>query len=258
MPRTKREDETLVARILRAKPPLFWWFLANTLALCLAILSWVLFLNVFQTPDNPRNYKILEWLGRLEPIEAFTALNAPKGDALSPPTLYKKYYNLTENDRKLLNKLLLKNYISNLDDTTLNTYIQGQYRILQTRPLTELDVISNGIAIQAQALVKPDDFHPETPYLVLIEFILPGTSNSATDPYTISKGDLLQINKNPFHGSVLHVERIDRPGDEPLISLTVVPLVYETPFTTPSGAKFKMTPPEHINLEARFPIFKAN
>lgn len=258
MPRTKREDDSLVARILRSKPPLFWWFLANTLALCLALLSWIFFLSVFRNPDNPRNYKLLEWMGRLEPIAAFTALNPPSGDALNPTTLYKKYYNLTDGDRELLNKELIKNYITNFDDPSLNTYIQGEYRILQVRALTKDDIFQNGIAIQAQAIVKPDDFHPATPYLVLIEFILPNAPDSALDPHTITQGDLLQINKNPYHASVLYVDRIDRDGDEPLISLSVVPLVYETPFSTPSGVKLNIAPPEHLNLEGAFPVFKAN
>lgn len=254
MPRPKPDDDTLVARILRVKPPYFWWFLVNTTALCLAILSWIFFLQVFQNPDIPSNYKLLEKMGRLQPINAFTQLDAPKGSAHNPTTLYKKYYNLTQNDREALNKQFLKHYINNLKDYSFNTYIQGEYRVLQTRILTETDLIPKGVAIQAQSLVEPDEFHPPTPYLILIEIILPNAKIESLKE--IVRGDQLDIAKNPNHFSIINVQRIERPGDEPLISLTVVPLVYESSFTPPKGKTIKITPPERLNLQAPFPIFK--
>jgi len=220
----------------------------------LAILSWIIFLHIFNNPDIPRNYRILDRIGRLQPIISFNPLDAPKGNTHNPTTLYKKYYNLTQEEIDLLNKQLLKNYITNFKNHSLNTYIQGEYRVLQTRQLTDSDPIAEGIALQAQSLVRPDDFHPPTPYLVLIEIILPNASSSSITE--ILKGDLININKNPHHFSVLHVKRIERTGDEPLISLTTTPLVYTSSFSPPKGKKIKFAPPERLNLEAPFPIFK--
>lgn len=251
MPRT-REDQSLIARLLRAKPPFFWWVLANSMALCLAILSWIFFLHVFGSPHIPRNYKLLEKMGRLQPIEDFDPLAPPVGDAHNPTTLYKKYYNLNDQDITLLNKELMKNYIGNFNDSRLTTYIQGSFRVLQARALGPDDLITNGIAIQLQSLVKPDQFHPPTPYLVLLEVILPNAPASALQSFQI--GDQLELQKNPNFFSVLNVVRQDRSGDEPLISLSVIPLVYSSVSPT-TGKAVRISPPEKLNLYGTFPIF---
>uniref|UniRef100_UPI003242DF66 hypothetical protein n=1 Tax=Rubritalea sp. TaxID=2109375 RepID=UPI003242DF66 len=252
MPRNQ-EDDSLVARILRKKPPLFWWFLVNTSAFCLAVWSWVFFLEVFGNPHLPQNYVMLEKMGRLQKPKAFDSLTAPRGDTLNPRSLYKKYYNLNPKDISLLNSELKRVYVGNLKDATYNTYIQGQYRVLKTRTLGPEDFISNGIAIQAQALVQPDAFHPPTPYLVLVEWILPGAPASAVDSYQL--GDVLELSKNPYFSSILHAVRVPRPGDEPLISLSCVPLVFDSKITTTRGKSFSITPAERLNLNGQFPIF---
>ena len=47
------------------RPPYFWWALANALALCFAVVSWMVCLHVFGNPEIPRNYEILRKIGRL-------------------------------------------------------------------------------------------------------------------------------------------------------------------------------------------------
>ncbi|MFC4994923.1 hypothetical protein [Rubritalea tangerina] len=252
----KKEDDSLVARILRKKPPHFWWFLVNTAAFCLAVWSWVFFLEVFGNPHLPQNYALLEKLGRHQETKAFDPLTAPSGAAHGPRTLYKKYYNLNTEDFSLLNQELKRVYVGNYKDTTYNTYIQGQYRVLNTRTLNQDDFITSGIAIQAQALVQPDAFHPPTPYLVLVEWILPNAPASAADAYQL--GDVIEFNKNPHFPSIIHALRVPRPGDEPLIALTCVPLAYEDKIKAPRSKPFSITPPERLNLKGTFPIFTQN
>ena len=249
----KREDDSFVARILSKKPPLFWWFLVNTTAFCLAVLSWAFFLQVFGNPHHPTNYELLDKMGRLQKPESFDSLNAPKGLTYSPRTLYKKYYNLAPNDFDLLNKELQKVYVNNFKDTSYNTYVQGKFRVLKTRTLGKNDFITEGIAIQAQALVQPDVLYPPTPFLVLVEFILPGARASAANEYQL--GDVLELNKNPYYPSVLHARRIDRAGDEPLISLTCIPLVYKSKVKPSRGTAYSITAPERINLSGQLPVF---
>lgn len=222
--------------------------------LCVAILSWVFFLEIFGNPHRPRNYVLLEKMGRHQEVKTFDALNAPSGKAYNPRSLYKKYYNLNPNDMQLLNTELKRVYVGNLKDSSYNTYIQGEFRVLQTRVLNENDFIQKGIAIQAQALVPPDAFHPPTPYLVLIEWILPGAPASAAELYKL--GDSLELRKNPFYPLVLHSVRVPRPGDEPLISLSCVPLVYDSSVTPPRAEAFSIIPAERLNLSGSFPIFK--
>ncbi len=249
----KKKDDSLVARILCKKPPLFWWFLVNTFAFCLAVWSWVFFLEVFGNPHVPKNYQLLDKIGRLQKPQNFDSFDAPKGITHAPRSLYKKYYNLNPEDIELLNKEFKRVYVGNFKDTRYNTYIQGQYRVLKTRLLNDDDFITEGIAIQAQALVEPDAFHPSTPYLVLIEWILPGAPASTLKSYLL--GDVLELNKNPYYPSVLHTVRVPRLGDEPLISLSCIPLVYGNKIKPPRGKAFSISPPERLNLKGHFPIF---
>ncbi|MFC5052009.1 hypothetical protein ACFPK9_15510 [Rubritalea spongiae] len=253
MPRD-REDDSFVARILKKKPPLFWWFLLNTTMLCIAILSWAFFLEIFGNPHRARNYVILEKLGRKQEVKSFDTITAPSGKAYNPSSLYKKYYNLNPEDISLLNSELKRVYVGNLKDPSYNNYVQGEFRVLKTRVLDEQDFIQNGIAIQAQALVRPDAFHPPTPYLVLIEWILPGAPANAVESYQL--GDLLELGKNPYYPFVLHALRVPRPGDEPLISLSCIPLVYDSKIIPPRGEAFSIEPAERLNLNGSFPIFK--
>src|SRR5690606_10096157 len=59
------------------KPHFYWWTLANVVAACLAILSWVLCLHVFGHPEIPRNYEWLKMLGRADPAVGFSLQEAP-------------------------------------------------------------------------------------------------------------------------------------------------------------------------------------
>ncbi len=93
--RKKKKTEEVAPR----KPAYFWWFLANTLALCFAIVSWFICLQVFGNPEMPRNYEFLKKLGRLPELKRYTVLDVPNGNALSPSELYGKYFGLNEDKR---------------------------------------------------------------------------------------------------------------------------------------------------------------
>ncbi len=62
----------------------FWWVLANALALCFAVISWAVCLQVFGNPEIPRNYEILRKLGRLPQLKRYTVLDVPNGNLLDP------------------------------------------------------------------------------------------------------------------------------------------------------------------------------
>ncbi len=250
MPR--QEEESWSERLLKRKPPLFWWTLANILAFCLALLSWMVCLHVFNNPELPKNYHILKRLGRLPKITEFAALEAPKGTTADPKNLHSKYYNLTDNERALLNQQLIRSYLGNFRETLLNTYLRGDFRVIKTRALSATDFIQKGIVIQAQAYVQPDTYHPPTPYLVVIELILPGAPEGAVEQ--IIAGDMIEISKNPYFVSVLHTEIIEREGDESIVYLSAIPLVYESPYTPPRGEQFQLSSPPNLNLEVQLPI----
>lgn len=248
----QQEEETWSQRLLDRKAPLFWWTLANILAFCLALTSWLLCLHIFNHPELPRNYEILRRLNRLPEIKAFEALEAPKGSAPDPKSLHTKYYNLSNKERSLLNDEFVKSYLGNFKENLLNTYLRGDYQVMKTRQLQSSDFIQQGIVIQAQSYVQPDIYHPPTPYLVVIELILPGAPAIAAEQ--IKVGDMIEINKSPHFASVLHAAIIERKGDEPIVYLSAVPLVYDSPYQPPRGDKFRLAAPKQINLNANLPI----
>jgi hypothetical protein len=181
--------------ILRPRPAFFWWTLANALALCYAIISWVLCLHVFRHPENPRNYEILRKLKRLPELTRHTALDAPAGNCAEPRDLYAKFFGLTPKQSAPLNEGLLRNYISNLEQTTLIHYVEGEYQVTDTRPLDKNDFFQPGFAVRAQALVKPDEYSDPAPWPVVIEYLFPTDNAKAIELFR--KGDIISVRKAP-------------------------------------------------------------
>ena len=100
---------------------------------------------VFANPQDPTNYKLLDKINRLEPIKAFSALDPPFGDIANIENLYSKFGSLSVKELDLLNNELIKNYVTNYKQETLNTYIRGDFRVIKTRTLNENDRFQNKI-----------------------------------------------------------------------------------------------------------------
>jgi hypothetical protein len=251
----QKKQDTWITRIVERDPPFFWWSLAIMLCFCLAVFSWMKIPPIFANPQEPENYKLLDKMKRLDPIKAFSALEPPEGDIANTQNLYSKFGSLNKEELKALNTNLIKNYVTNYKQQTLNTYIQGSFRVIKTRVLNKNDRFMSGIAIKAEALVKQNKFTEAQTYPVWLEIILPNApASAATD---ITKGDLLEINKNPFFASVIYVDKIERTDNDPIMSFTVVPLVYESPWNPPRNKdKFIISPPEKLNMDAKLPIFQ--
>jgi len=224
------------------------------LAACLALLSWIFVPYVFNNPHVSSNYKILDKIGRLPKIKAFSALDPPEGDISGVKSLYHTFRPLTSDKLELHNEELIKNYIGNFKHDYINTYVQGDFRVIKTRVLTKNDRFTKGIAIQAVALLKQSKYSEPKIFPVWIEIILPNAPASAAED--IRQGDMMEINKNPFFASVLHVQRIERVDDDPIMNFTIVPLVYESPWNPPHGSQFTISPPDKLNMSAKLPIFE--
>lgn len=234
------------------RPAYFWWFLANVLAACFAIVSWALCLHIFGNPEIPRNYAILKKLGRLPELKRYTVLDVPNGNALSPPELYGKYFGLSEEKRIKLNSLLLRNYMRNFEKNLLLTYVEGEYQVADVTQLEPGDFLYPGFAIRAQARVKQDEFAEAIGFPVVIEYIFPTQNTEAV--YRFSTGDVLEVNKNPNCAAVIHVSKVV-VEDEPALQMTVVPIAYGT-YRLGSEQSFAIEPPEVLNPASSLPIWK--
>ena len=236
------------------RPAYFWWLLANILALCFAVVSWMLCLHVFGNPEIPRNYNILRQLGRLPKLERHTVLDVPDGSVLGPAGLYKKTFDekLTPDQRARLNTLLVRNYLTNFEQPLLLTYVEGDYQVERVRPLGNTDFLPAGFAVRARALVKPDAFTKPAPYPVVIEYLFPTDDTSASTRFR--EGDILTVKKSPNCAAILHIARL-RQDDEPLACLTVIPIAYG-PYRAGDGSTFNIEPPEEVRPGAEFPPFE--
>ena len=233
------------------RPPYFWWLLANALALCFAVISWAICLHVFGNPEIPRNYQILEKIGRVPELKRHTVLDAPNVAALDPRELYRKFFALDGDSRDRLNTVLLRNYLTNFERPLMLTYIQGDYLIEHARALDESDFLIPGFAVRARAMVKPDDFTEAAPYPVVIEYLFPTPQVAMADQFR--EGDTLEVRKSPNCAAILHIARTIE-DDEPALLLTVVPIAYG-PYRIDEETSFDIEVPARLNPGARFPVF---
>jgi len=219
---------------------------------CLVVLSWLFFLHTFNFPEIPKNYHRLEKLGRLPEIPNFEAINAPEGEMAQPRELHNSFFNLTPDTKQKLNTTLLRVYIQQFRDTQLNRYVQGEFKVISARKLNKNDLFGEGVVVRARSQRRIEGRPDPIPDLLDIELILPGAPSWVLKDY--KKGALFEVFKTPHFSTVLHVETIEREGDEPLTYLTTVPLVYENNWKTPAGKSFKLTPPEKLLIDNSLPI----
>ncbi len=238
------------------RPAYFWWLLANALALCFAIVSWMVCLNVFGSPESARNYLILEKLGRLPVLKRYTVLDVPNGNARVPKELYKyfgRYYvAYNEKEREEANGLLLRNYLTNFDKSALLNYIEGDYTIKEVRKLGSGDFFEPGIAVRAQAMVKPDEFTKAMPYPVFIDCLYPTSQTEAVDSF--KPGETLTFKKSPNCTVVIHVSQTVSEED-PALLLTVVPIATGLHHIG-DAEPFQIEPPVKLRPGSGFPAFK--
>jgi hypothetical protein len=232
-------------------PAYYWWTLANVLALCLAVISWLMCLHVFQHPEIPRNYEILRRLGRVEPPAPLAEMEAPAGEAADPRAFYRRYAGLSGDGLQLFNAALMRNYLLQLKEPKLIQYAEGNYRVEQVRPLGPGDLFHPGFALRAQAMVAPDEFSEPAPWPVLIEYLFPTADPAA--PGWIAPGDMISISKFPNCAMLLHVAKLPG-GDPPAISLTLVPVAFGH-FKVGQDRQFQLQAPAALNPAAPLPVF---
>lgn len=235
-----------------SRPAYFWWFLANTLALCFAVISWLACLHVFGNPEIPRNYELLKRLGRLPEIARYTVLDVPDGNLLDPEGLYAQFHAMKDGEREVLNTRLVRNYLTNFERPLALTYIEGEYRIEQVRPLGADDFISRGFVVRARAMVRPDEQSKPSPYPVLIDYLFPTTRTEVMAGFR--KGDLLDVKKSPNCAAIIHVDRVEDEEDL-FVCLTVMPIAYG-PYQAGGDLSFEIAPPEYVSPGAGFPVFR--
>ena len=170
---------------------------------------------------------------------------------MMPRDLY-KFFSREPNEIKQMNSLLMRNYLTNFDRPLLLNYIEGDYQVEKVRKLNKNDFFSPGIALRAQALVKPDDFTKPLPYPVFIEYLFPTEKVESVNFFKPS--DILSVKKSPNCAAVVHSAKIVH-DDEPALLLTVIPIAYGS-YQIGDVTSFEIEPPAKLRPAAGFPVFK--
>ncbi len=241
---------------VKSRPPLFWWMLANILAIAFAIASWVVCLNLFRDPTHATSYNLMVKVGRLDPLAKFDSTSAPRPRRTAGPlALEAEFERFRNEDRDSLNHELLRAYLTNYKKSKFLTYVRGDFKVVSSRPLTGDDFLTSGVAVRAQAQVKPDSVSDPLNYPVFIECLFP-TEDDASELF--APGDILSLEKIRDCAAILHVSTLDHEGDS-VLYLTVVPLCGDKhPFPNlADGKKITLKPPETANIvEVPFPVIK--
>ena len=249
------EKKSLLTRIVESKPPLYWWTLLNILMACLVVMSWLYFVPTFNYPEDPKHYERMIKLGRAPKLPAFIAEKAPEGIAIDPEKIHQIFSSdeFSKEDLAELNRTFLRNYIQGIKISKLNYYIRGKFKVIKTRGLKEGDLFRKGIIIKAVAQREVGNDNLLVPFLIEIEYLLPGVHVETQRHFPVGK--LLDIYEVPNFCSILHVSRRTGNDGETVVNLTVVPIVVQPPLALEDGTEIQLTTPGRIYPGSPLPIF---
>jgi hypothetical protein len=233
------------------RPAYFWWFIANGLALCFALASWLICLEVFGNPEVPRNYEILRRIGRIPEIKLIASDGLPVGVSLDAEGLYSRFYPSPHEQLKRFNARMLRNYLTNFDSPEAVVYVEGDYRIEKVRKLREGDFISSGLVVRASAMVAPDVGLDPRPYPVWVDCVIPTNDGSADRAFPI--GGMLKLG-GASKLTLLHVDRVGVAADQ-VLCLTVTPLAAGA-FRAGEDQRIEIKAPARVRPGAGFPLIR--
>lgn len=232
----------------------FWWTVVLLLLTGACLASWIGSFYVISHPEQPRCYRILKKLKRMEAPKSFPTTQAPRGDFLSATKLLERFGKLGPAELARDNSELLRAYLMNYRETKRHvTYVVGKYDVVQTFPLEATDLFPSGVAVVAQSLDLPQ---------VLMEsvFTAPAAMVPAIRSALPTGGDItLQRSHDLF--ALIHVARLA----DGRMQFTTVPIDYGSWQVKRGSGGFKLSSPEDLekadpkntlNIAAGLPIVR--
>lgn len=224
------------------------WIAAIAVLIGLNFASWSFCMWVFGQPEHPMNYDLLHKLEKLEPIDGFSPVSAPRGKFFSAKDLYAQVYPFNETELTAYNGILKRYYLKNYLERSDVTYLAGDFTVISVQNMDAEDVFPSGLVIRARSTTFPD---------AIVDFALP--TEEIPEIFALGAGDVFEIQESAMCAAVLHVDRLQ---DATMI-FTAVPLISKNSGAsgTPKehnfgdGAVIVIDPPDRIQLEAeRWPI----
>jgi hypothetical protein len=191
---------------------------------------------VFAHPEKPFNYRVLARFDKLDPLRKFTNYTVPQGKFVPARDLLAEFYAFSHDQLAVKNDLLKRSYIRNYKQEQ-PLYVKGSFQVINARPLTSGDVITEGWVVRARSSDIED---------VDIEIVLPGNKDES-DPYQV--GDTLVLDQKSTFAAALHVQKFDQER----VCVTLMPLAYQG-FAAKDGTQFQMKPPTKLNMDAYWPL----
>lgn len=186
------------------------------------------------------SYRLLTRLERLDPIEGFTEVTAPRGQFFSAKDLYARVYPFDRTRLRAYNRILKRQFIWNYKERDDVTFLSGDFIVVFARRLEEGDIFPRGMAVRARATTFPDAF---------VDFVLPSEEDP---PLLFPVGETITIEESSTCAAVIHV---DRDADE-VMTFTAVPLVERSlPIAREQSIALRL-PPE-LDLDASLPVIGA-
>ena len=214
---------------------LFLWSVVIVILIGLNAFSWIFCMYVFGNPEVPFNYQLLTKLDKLDPIEGFDPVTAPRGKFNAARNLYLEYYDYTPEKLNPINGILKRLYLKNYLERDDVTFVSGSFKVESSRTLQSDDVFPHGLAVRLQAEEFP---------AAHVDLVLPMPADALVPSEHYRVGDLVQLEESATCAAVIHVQRLKEDN----ICFTAVPLVTRS-FDTPAGSKITVDPPERLNLD---------
>src|SRR6201984_1869626 len=108
-----RFEEPSPERRVRRRINYFGWTLAILLLTGFALAAWLGSFYIFNQPERPDSYRILQRLHKIEAPKRFELTAAPAGEFLNAQQLYENYSEMGNAELARTNAELARNYIRN-------------------------------------------------------------------------------------------------------------------------------------------------
>src|SRR5215831_15532703 len=230
----------------RRRTNYFAWTVVILLLIGFALAAWLGSFYIFNQPERPDSYRILQRLHKIEPPKRFELTAAPAGEFLNPKELYERYSEMGNAELARTNGELARNYIRNFQAVRgLVPYVVGRYKIVAVRELGPGDVFPSGMASLTAAVDSGE---------LLMEHVYPAKPEALPlMKQTLNPGLEVKLERTHDISAVIHAERLA----DGRIMVTAVPLLYGSYTVTRGLGTFRLEPPLSLNLVAGWPLFKA-
>src|SRR6266699_5434784 len=190
----------------------FAWTAAILFLSGFALAAWLGSFYIFDQPERPDSYRILQRLHKVEPPKRFELTAAPAGEFLKAKDLYDRYVGMGAAELAKTNAELARNYIRNYQQVRgLVPYVVGRYTVIAVRELGPEDVFPAGMAALTGAVdsgeLRMEHLYPANPEALPLM------------KQTLTVGLQVKLERTHDISAVIHAERLA----DGRIMVTVVP-----------------------------------